>query len=129
MLREARPLRSDAWRSACSISIARCARARFELSDLFAVEGDAIFGAIEIEGGLAEQVLRLAKLGVEFVGARAQALLFGFEFVRRSAIRALRPRPFRGAGSQGAPLRYRGARPCWRARSRSRPRICSRSSA
>ena len=43
--------------------------ARFELRGLLAIERDAIFGAIEIEGGLAEKILRLAQLGVEFVGA------------------------------------------------------------
>src|SRR3984893_12985740 len=34
--------------------------AEFNLSDLFTVEGDPVFGAIEIDGGLAEQVLRLS---------------------------------------------------------------------
>ena len=57
----------------------RCAG--FELSDLLEIEGDAIFGAVKIESGLAEQVLRLAKLGIEIIGARAQAFLFGFKLV------------------------------------------------
>ena len=56
-------------------------RAGFELCDLLAIEGDAIFRAVEVESGLAEEILRLAQLAIEVVGARAQALLLGFELV------------------------------------------------
>ncbi len=55
--------------------------ARIELSGLFAIEGDAILGAVEIEGGLAKQVLRLAKRGIELVRARAEPLLLGLHLV------------------------------------------------
>ena len=78
--------RSAAWRTACSISNRELRCAGFELRDLLAIEGDAIFGAIEIESGLAEQVLRLAKFGIEIVGARAQALLLGFKLVHGAGI-------------------------------------------
>ena len=49
--------------------MASAAAREFELRDLLAIEGDAVFGAIEIERGLPEQVLRLAQLGIELVGA------------------------------------------------------------
>ena len=56
-------------------------RAGFELGELLAIERDAVFGAVEIQSGLSEKVLRLAKLAIEIVGARAQALLLGFHLV------------------------------------------------
>ena len=52
--------------------------AHFELPRLLLIEDDAIFGAIEIEGRLAEDILRAAQFGFELVVAGAEALLLGF---------------------------------------------------
>ena len=58
--------------------------AGFDLRALFALEGDAIFRAVELEGGLAEELIGLAQLGVEFVDPGAQAFLLGFALVQRA---------------------------------------------
>ena len=58
--------------------------AHFELASLLLIEEDAIFGAIEIERRLAEEILRTAQLGFEFVIAGAEALLLGLEFAERA---------------------------------------------
>ena len=104
------------------------AGAGIELRDLLALKRDAIFGAVEIESRLAQQVLRLAKLCVEFVGARAQALLFGFEFVQRAGVALFRRVHFAQQFSRRAASISRCSA-LLASTMRSSPRICSRSSA
>ena len=63
--------------------------AKFDLRHLFAVEGNAIFGAIQIERRLPQQVVHVAQFGVELVGARAQPLLLGGQFLHRLRVARL----------------------------------------
>src|SRR5579864_6317674 len=60
--------------------------ARIDLRGLLAVEGDAIFGAVEFERGLIEKIVKLAQLVFEFVIAGVEAFLLGFELANRSAL-------------------------------------------
>ena len=60
------------------------------LRSLFAVKRNPIFGAIEVQRGLPQEVLGLAQFGIEFVTACAESLLLSFEFVYRSCFASFR---------------------------------------
>ena len=62
--------------------------ARLNLGDLLAIESDAIFGAIQVQRGLAQQVLGLAQFHVEFVAAHVEAFLLGFQLMDGSRFAA-----------------------------------------
>ncbi len=62
--------------------------ARFQFQTAMLVEDDAILGAVQLESGLAEEILVLAELGVE--GIRFLAELPLLEFLRADGLGLLR---------------------------------------
>ena len=79
---------SEPGARACSISTASASRANSICADLLAVERDAVFGAIQIERRLSQQVLRLAQFARPARRCARSAALARIPFRAPIALRA-----------------------------------------